>query len=132
MFKAIKDFYLQHKYGYEKRPERLKLRGVVSIAPARFKHDEDKYVRASIIDISNSGSALETFTQFNIDDDVMLVFELREYYVYIPGKVVRRHQLPSTWVLGIKFDSAGTDKRHIHAVLNFAKAEIKKLQKEKH
>jgi len=127
----LKELYLRLRYGYEKRPTRFKLHGLVTIAPAKHRNDEEKFVRAAIIDISASGTAVECFSEFKVGEDIVLQFSLPTHKVAISGEIMRRKSIPPTWVYGVRFIILyETDKHAIKQVLAFARQEMKRLKKE--
>lgn len=128
MFTVLKDIYLRLKYGHTKRPERLKLHGLVTVAPMQLRHDYEKYKRAAVIDISSSGISIESFAEFNIDDEIMMEFTLPTHHISIAGIVMRRQKQPPTCVYGVRFDTTKTDKDDIKQVLQYAKSEMRKVK----
>ncbi|MDI6756921.1 MAG: PilZ domain-containing protein [Endomicrobiia bacterium] len=128
MAKWLKDIYLGLRYGFSKRPERFKIHGLVAIAPARFRNEEERYVRAAVVDISASGAAVECFSEYKVEDEVVLEFRLPAHRVAVAGKIMRRHSQPPTWVYGVRFDDYSTDKNSIRQVLSFAKEEMRKIK----
>ena len=125
----LKEFYLRLRYGYEKRPTRLKLHGLVTVAPARYRNDEEKFVRAAIIDISSSGTAIECFSEFKVGDDIVLQFTLPTHRVALSGEIMRRKSVPPTWIYGVRFIVYEADKHALKQVLAFAREEMRKLKK---
>lgn len=128
MIRQLKDFYLSLKYGQTKRPERLKLHGLVTVASMQLRHDEYQYKRASVVDISSSGISIESFAEFNAEEGIMMEFTLPEQRVSIAGTVMRRTKQPPTWIYGVKFDADMTDKDTIKKVIKYAKSEMKKVR----
>lgn len=128
MLNAIKDFYLGLRYGYTKRPKRIKLHGLAVVAPLKFKHDEDHYKKVAVVDISSSGIGIESFDEFKVGDEVMMMFILPTHRISIAGIVMRRKQISPTWIYGIKYDMKLTPKNQIRQVLSYAKAEMKRMK----
>lgn len=98
------------------------------MAPARFRSEEERYARAAVVDISANGSAVECFTEYKVDDEVVLEFTLPAHKVILSGKVMRRHAQPPTWVYGVRFDEYANDKHSVKQVLAFAKEEMNRMR----
>lgn len=128
MFEVLKDFFINLKGGRGRKHERIRLQGLLTVAPMRSRYDEKQYKRAAIADISSSGMAIEGFASFNVGDEIMLMFSLPGHEISIAGIVMRSHQEISTSIYGIKFDLALTDKESIKQVIKYAKSEMKKLE----
>ncbi len=128
IFGKIKELYLGLKYGYTKRPERLKLHGIVTISPIKFRHEEEHYKRTAVIDVSSSGIAIESFDEFKVDDEVIIMFSMPQHRVSIAGFIKRKRITPPTFVYGIRFNKEQTDKNTIKQVLSYARAEMKKAR----
>lgn len=128
VFKWLKNYYLNWKSGFYKRPERLKLQGLLTVVPAKLRHEEEKYSRAAIINISRTGIAIECFSKFKIDEEVVLKFTLPTHHVDLTGTVVRSLEQFSTFIYGIKFHSDQHNLALAKQIVAFAKSELKKLK----
>lgn len=131
MFGFMKDIYEQIKFGFFRRPIRVRLTGIISLVHPLKNGDESEYKIAALCNVSASGMAIESYEDYSVGSEIVVRYKLPWRSTFINGKFVRKRSIGGTKIYGIKFLNPHLDKDKIKRLLLFCYVGIEKAKKQK-